>query len=153
MWEKYKSAIITGAVLCCIIFFGLGYCVGNTGSGRGRGQFSDAQINQKDNSGQIQGSGGNPMPGRGGNHRQFPQGGDGQQTPPGTNKDEGSQDSTQSQDNTQSQDGSQPQDNTQSQDGTQPQDNTNPKDNTQPKGNSIGMEYLFTVPDGETDIF
>ena len=33
MWQKYKEALITGAVLCCIIFFGLGYCVGNSGKG------------------------------------------------------------------------------------------------------------------------
>ena len=33
MWQKYKSAFITGAVLCCIIFFGLGYCVGSSGKG------------------------------------------------------------------------------------------------------------------------
>ena len=33
MWDKYKSAFITGAVLCCIVFFGLGYCVGNSGKG------------------------------------------------------------------------------------------------------------------------
>ena len=33
MWQKYKSAIITGVVLCCIVFFGLGYCVGSSGKG------------------------------------------------------------------------------------------------------------------------
>ena len=33
MWQKYKAAMITGGILCCIIFFGLGYCVGNSGKG------------------------------------------------------------------------------------------------------------------------
>lgn len=31
MWERFKSAIITGGVMACLVFFGLGYVVGNSG--------------------------------------------------------------------------------------------------------------------------
>ena len=56
MWEKYKSAFITGAVLCCIIFFGLGYCVGNSGRGYHGGiQNAGYQSMERGNSGMMPG--------------------------------------------------------------------------------------------------
>ena len=33
MWEKYKSAIITGGVLACVMFFAIGYTVGHDSRG------------------------------------------------------------------------------------------------------------------------
>ncbi len=33
MWEKYKSAIITGGVLACVMFFAIGYTVGHDNRG------------------------------------------------------------------------------------------------------------------------
>lgn len=33
MWEKYKSAIITGGVLACVMFFAIGYTVGHDSKG------------------------------------------------------------------------------------------------------------------------
>ncbi len=100
MWQKYKSAIITGVVLCCIIFFGLGYCVGSSGKGYHGGiqptEFQGAQ------------NGDNRM-GPGGRHNGYPPNttapqnptenedqntDENQQTPPNTNDNTGSQDGT-----------------------------------------------------------
>ena len=106
MWQKYKSAIITGVVLCCIVFFGLGYCVGNSGKGyHGGVQRSGVQSMENGNLGMRPGGKGqfdkrdncNPQdstengdqnqttPDANGGNQAMPDTNDGNQTAPDTN--------------------------------------------------------------------
>ena len=83
MWDRFKSAIITGGVMACLAFFGLGYVVGNSG----HGSYRSIPMNNSQMEGRGNFRGGDFHQGRGGQNLPDKQDGSDSQDTEGSSED------------------------------------------------------------------